>query len=278
MNERMNIRRMQVPEQKKEQVRPFDPLKEITQGEWQKMRDELAIMREERDSQEYAQLGANMKILNPEEGFTIGRSTWAWEPLWNDLAHSKEEEMWEGFVQTAALMKIIDPSFSFPLSEKDKEDISQLWQTKRDIYKLHELARANIFYPEGRRRWDRSEWEYYASIITNRQVDSSNWTFAQFASNLRLACPEYDLPLTGSDWVAMRGDLDSSRAALKQDPNDDPDYDQIFKNNFVNMAVYMTILAADRIEITDEGLQLINSPESKNLQTKVGAIPDSLQL
>ena len=257
--ENVNIHDLTVEEPEKQEVLPFDPEMDITERDWEEMRVCL-----DRARKQYSRGGildpyevaGNMKILNAD--FEVNFSLEESEKIKKRLKGSLRLER----IKAAVSLKILNTSFGIDFNSND-------WQASRESLKrsrsasewssfLLEAQREKILNPAIDLELTPENWQEIKNAIEIQRKKSLEdekvniydyQRFSRLGSAMRVIDPGGDLVVNQSDWETMKQKLDFYRE----------------QNNYhvlAELAADMKILAAEKVEVTDEGLE-ITMPEKK---------------
>ena len=235
MNERMNIRRMQAPERKTDPA--FDAKRDISERDWERIFQRITFDFDKITPP--TDMVAAVKLLNPKYPYEL-------DDLKRDKLREHVSNDRVGSYQHKALMKCIDSKLAEKPSAalfKEMEDrmaseassgsyvglFSTVLESYLILHNTHQFALSNEV-----------KQGIEAELAKHRAM--KRWTlFLRLAAVYRLACGEP--VITEEDWVALRADLAEERR----------------KNNshdFTMLARDQQILAADKVSVTDSGIEI----------------------
>lgn len=251
------------------------------------------------DLKAFAKQAMAMKILNPDEDFDLdkrsllglGRSTWGslMTDMKEEIKNTKEsiEEnkkagekgmgYWEFFAEEAMAMKIIEPSRDLKLDStveqgmKDQlqkidvqiqaDEFANLVMAIKILHPSIDLGKDLKLYDQGEYvehfigsggHYMKSKWSYMLEELKYRRENSNispdnQLYFPSIAMSMKiLGASDRDLNLSVDAWKFMREQLEAYRK--KGD-----------WWNFTQQAMAMKILASEKVEVTDKGLEVIMS-------------------
>jgi hypothetical protein len=109
---------------------------------------------------------------------------------------------------------------------------------------------------------DKAAW-IQMNIEAQKAKDNGNWEeFIDVFSNMKIIDQKAVPPLVEEDWQAIKKTLPSLRGDWAR---------------FSAMAMGMKILAAERVEVTDKGLEVTMPEKKKNLGTYAPPLPETKQ-
>ena len=103
----MNVKDLTLKEPEKLSPLLFDPEKEITAKDWQKMKDKLASYRQINAWGNFATQAMAVKILCPEKAGELNLDLAAWQGMKDRLASYRQANDWWNFSAQAMVMKIL---------------------------------------------------------------------------------------------------------------------------------------------------------------------------
>jgi hypothetical protein len=272
MNERLNIRRMAVPEQQKESA-TFDVEKDISQHDWDLMVKQLNEQREG-DKEWVPNLLSELKIMRPDDTRHVLPRDIKW--LGRKVKSTEGTADWDEYLNCAFALKVLEPqrrlhspgdmdlSFQSFLTRGSQGSVQHInLRIARDTF------RARVIHPE----WD---YGYLDDELFRETIRELKEVFAddredvvihaaESAAAIRALYPNKDLEITNQNWKDMRTDL----ARYKS-----PD---LFVYGISQLGAAMTILAADDVRITDQGLYIVRHTE-KEMEKSIPTQPEPLVL
>ena len=237
----------------------FDEKNDITEDDWKEMKNELE--KEKLDTTEdFLSYAFALKILDPNIKINISETNVVEDvkqlvETFPPLPESYENENslplprydeYENLYLAVAAIKVINPAL--------KPDTNNIWnwaiksleklETTKNMQEVQTLT-SLAFYMKiidpsldldgiiGDAGWENIKESFYESKNLN------------FAGKIKVLNPEINLTLNESDWQSMKKSLSEARA--------DKNYGAI--NGFSQLAVVMKILSAEKIVITENGLE-----------------------
>jgi len=264
MNERMNIRRMQIPE-KPELEWGSDPRRLITEEEWNAIAEDFRT----RGSTSWGRVlteAATMKLLDEKRMRKFSDSNWA--AVEESLQSSRDNEGWFGFFRDLADINLIDEEFQTEawidnnwehgLSQVGKYCKIQDWRTAALLAEALKILRPR-------------ERVVTAEQLTEIEEDfedaraKKDWPRAALlAAAIKLVEPSRTPTFTDKEWQGLYASLEEGRKSR--------DWLQV-----ANRVRDMYILAGGKVDITEKGI-VVNPPEKKTFEGKTPPLPNSLEL
>ena len=265
-NRPINIKRLVIESPEPRAELPFDSERDITEEDWKMMQTELDKARRDGEHLRYITQAFPMKLLDPRLHITLS------EENISEIREYPEQAKWAEFVYYFSQAKIIDPSLPMSIDDYDDEYIGDYntWAAIEDalageknmVSSFIPLANAiriidtSVSIPIG------EEMLQDCKKTLAQYREEQIWTvFSAFAANLRLLCPSFDLKLSKEDWKGMHEELDVVRR-------------KNLSIIFAEHAANMSILAAEKVEITDQGIQLTMPKRKQDLKTQIPPIPE----
>ncbi len=272
--ERINITQLSL-EQPEHKGETFNPERDMDQQDRESIKNALLDWRLE-DSDMFLELAKNAAILDP--GLKV-KADYFSDDDWDDFERLAKDELInlddldinalsvhdafaEHFSEKMMALKIIDPS---RVSELDIDDnlhdkMVELYNfivnesEEEDHFKkqLRLASCIKILFPQHGSEWDRNTdqggHEYNIGSVLVRMLEKGQqWTaFAEASSHMRLLFPEdwKENSVRPEHWQGMRATL----AGFRQSDNG---------YSYAELAANMKILAAERVTISERGLELI---------------------
>src|SRR3989338_1904232 len=122
MNERLNVRRMRVPEKNERNRFNFDMEWDITDGDWDKIQHVLLGARQSEAWEPFIETAANVKILKNEQAPAITPEEWQDIVATKETFFSRRNQDWQGKLRYAVAMKILKPDADV-LTASEKKDL-----------------------------------------------------------------------------------------------------------------------------------------------------------
>lgn len=251
---------------------PFDPEKEITKDDWQELKTELKENRKAKDWYGFSCTAMNMKILDPK--IDIGLDRAAKQGMKSELENPRDREFqdvesykWSKFAHQAAAMKILDPEMDLGLTKAQWQEMNDLLKDKSEWVDFCSLAvDMKILDPKLDPEMDlgldqdvRQKLRDYVDHHKKTQGHALySSEFFELAAKVKILDPEIDLGLDQAAWQRMRKHLRIRETRIAHKPL----VYQPSADKFASQAAAMKILAAEKVEITDNGLE-ITMPESR---------------
>jgi hypothetical protein len=245
MTERLNIRRMQVPETREKDLK-IDPQKELRESDWSLIEERLDMERKAGIWTQVALIEAYLKVLAPDKDVSKP-DDWKhmeenWAQLWKQL-HDTNGSVHESEDSLLFAMKILRPG-DLHLTVEQKALIG------RDLDSLQESAYLHASL--GKKSVTDNERFQIENISRNPETDLQTAVFLHTAFCARLMGVKVDIPQQIKDYMhsrisGRRGDVDSITSYLAC----------IFEGY---------VLSADEVRYTEEkGLELMFQQKENKL-------------
>jgi hypothetical protein len=268
MNERLNIRRMQMPEQDKESA-TFDVDKDITEQDWNHMVQKLTQARRRDGERSFPYLFAEMKIIRPTDTRHLQPRDVEWLET---QAKQNIGKNWERYLQCAYALKLLNPNKRLNLPRNKIPDFLYFLTDENmgdeNLEIVHNTFRAKIAHPE-------LEYIYLDDLLPDAKKELAAAfkdagedevrSAARSAAEIRALYPEAYPTVSEARWKDLR-------AALALYKSSD-----MYRHELTELAAAMTILAAEDARITDQGLYILRHSEGQT-QAEIRSQPDSLNI
>lgn len=264
--ERVNIKDLTIEEPEKSQELTFDPEKEITKEDWKMMKKELDKERELGNWARFLSVVRCMKILNPNYDFIIDKDTR--EGIYKELESYRKKSEWVIVTEMAMNMKMLDPTVTLNLDEFTQE------RMQKDAFKEHnkvwtdyidQLMALKVFDQklevhlgtEGLEKMD---------LNLNVSKAKEQWEeFAELAAAEKVINMSLNVEVSPTEWQNMKNILENYREKHREKG-------EFYEKAFTNMASWMKILAAEKVEVTNDGLE-ITMPKKVKSEPKSEPLP-----
>lgn len=257
-----------------EEGRPFDPERDLGVGTWADMKEileeyKLEVKNGEAENNNMVRdTAVSMKILFPEREWELGLTEMLWDNLKHEMKELVKEDKWDELAEQVAYMKILYPE-KMP---KEGPSLIALFRTIKDSYK--DIPETNvaqqgylfyhmkILYPGREAEFGMDE--AFKMRLQNAIVDSlqkQQWhEYSIYAMIYKFLFPEdsASLHLNGEVWKAMKKHL----------------YDSYSTKIDMWMGKNMKILAAQEINVTEKGLELVMPPTEKMESRPTPSLPE----
>jgi len=288
--ERLNIKDLTIEEPESQERLAFDPEKDLTEEDWENMKDELEICRGEGEENNewfnFAKQASVMKLLDSNVDLGIDSKTWQ---AMNDKLDEYQEQgaklaqgiisgenlqPWKDFSLMAMNLKIIDPSFNFKkygvLDDLNWEGMERELADCRASGDYNEFSDQSvamkILDPKSKIEINEEDWKElqrdlnYWEETGTKESDKNFFGFSRVAANMKILDPT-SIHVDEKNWEKMRNYLDRER--------------RIYQNRHAlsNQALFMKILAAKRVEATEKGLE-IAMQEKEGLESEASIMPE----
>ena len=266
----MGIDKIGVPELEMEGVKNqpksfFDPEKEITAQDWVKINDDFykrsGVATKHADGWAgYSDELMYRKILKPYSG-PASDDTIILMMIENALKHSRElaekNHNWTNFAVQAARTKVVAHTIDLGIDEQALQGMNAWLEDAKksgswESFSSH-ASKMKIIDPKINLGLDQTVLQGIKDSLNKRKLSAeqsgSYVSFLDEAVAAKIVVPDIDLGLDQNAWQGMKAELGKSREAGHW-------YD------FTWVAAEMKILAAEKVEATDTGLE-ITMPEGK---------------
>ena len=294
--ENINIHDLTIEEPEEKQEAVFDPERDITKEDWQKMKEKLERLRDSGHWSLFAKTAAEMKTLDPSLDIPLDEKTW--EGIEDDLRDTREDVFekkepdmapYWGFFIRAMRIKTLDPSRDiYPELNK-----IELKESKKE---LKELGRSGTAIAFGRlaipikalgAKVDISQYEapwhrmleelnyYRKSKIGYGSQDFIQQDFIELATYMKILHPEkvHELMIGEDEWEKMKTLLEKIRT-VKENNQGLPPPRKEARMTFSELAMAMKILAAEEVKITESGLKITMPEKKEDLENKILPLPE----
>jgi hypothetical protein len=253
---------MQVPEKAETRLR-FDPKRDITRDDLAHLDEKLKTLRGVTTPVSLGRFGASFSLIT---GKPVHLST----PEIDGMRHhAATKTTIENNLRALVDMKMLLPDSKL-LTDNDISMVRERWEELRGMLTslspsvfLECTANAKILFPRESFPIQKGEWKLCLEMLDRMRKANGWFSFATIASHMRIANSNgaRELQITDSDWSHMRDELKSYRAG---------DW-----TSFCHLAYFMTILAAEKLEVTTRGLEVsrLNSSRDKDVE-----MPGALEL
>ena len=264
MTERLNIRRMQVPERETREEMAFDPRIDMSAEDWRYVRTGEQLVDSLDESEQKWQAPAfnlHLAILAPNEPYLA-------KGKWNRLApwalEFKAERNWEHFLWTIAGMKLMGYEQAH-ITSADRDSIQKRFEQSltNDFSQglsLGYAADVRIISPDQPLTIEESGRKILVSLAEDARRQGNWSSFGIHAANLRLIGE--NITVSKEEWKILRAELRSLR------DSDAP--------GFVELASSMRILGAGDVSITEKGIEC--TPPKRYAEVHVPKMPEQPEL
>ena len=272
--ERINIKDLTIEEPERKKGLLFDAEKEITDEDWEELKNTFSGMREREGSLNLMNHAMAMKILSSErvKELRFGEEDWTNSKFLYEI-HRARGSHTESFDSLAIAMRVV-----FPERASELRLDETLWESyKRTIeqYKLeenwlsfHALAvRAKILFPKkfGEEiTLDRKSLEELKKAFIWYREDN-NWdSFIRRTFQAKILYPESleEFNIDDATWKNMKKKLQESRKGK-------------YWIDFAEYAMFLKLLAAEEIKITNKGLEVIMQKEEAEFKEETPPMPQT---
>lgn len=236
--DRVNIHELTIEEPEQQAELPFDVERDITEKDWQKITEELENNRYR--TWFFAKQAMAVKVLNPNYDLKLDQNDWKrLEDELENCKESKEKNKKFDIINLVMCMKALDPSRKNDMDSKSWDKIDNLLKhdkKHKNWWSFLHLASAARIVDQNR---DLGIDEATLLELKKERVND----FGSTAMCLRILDPEHFLNPDTAEWEDMKKKLSECRK--KQNRND-----------FIDQAMSMAILAAEEVKVTDKGLEV----------------------
>lgn len=257
----------------------FNSEKDISKQDWEEMKNTLEESRTNKDWRDFSIQATYMKILNPE--INLDLTDEEWEGMKDLLGKYRKNEDWWRFPRQAVFMKTLNPEMNLDLTDEEWEGMRKklkeiLFKSREQVHgetrylpssveAFIQATRMKILNPkinldlsgsywmgikkelEDARK--NKDWDSFLMKVVPVKVLEPNSKISGLdnrpIADLETLGPEeyFNLNLTDEEWDEMREELEKERKN---------------KNwmQFSQDAMYMKILAADKVEVNENGLKI----------------------
>ncbi len=239
---------------KEEQVdtRPFKWEDEIGSKEWEGMDKELE---EERINGEtkgnwrrFLSTASFIHLIDPHHPLHIDEKTWGKIDTW--LEQEWGNSVWE-CIESASLIHTIDPHHPLHFVEKALDAIKKELEWAREnenwSHFVHIASFIHTIAPHHPLRSNKKERDGMDTLLGGQKEIGNYLDFSKLLSRLRLIDTSHPLSIDENVWDGMRDALVSSRT-------------KGYWYDFAYALSKMRILAAHKIEITEDGIAITDTP------------------
>ena len=265
--ERINIKDLTIEEPEKDWIPPFDPVREITAEDWELMKHILDVFRKTQQWGKFSHLATEMKVLDSK--FNLNLDEEAWQGMRHMLDFARKQGDWDFFFKLAMEMKILDPTINIKITveeyKKAKDELEGILKITDGHYFKRAVMHMRFMNPNidinlGPKFWEDVKTMLHQDSVTNRWLD-----FSSLAVASRIIDPDVELNLDEEAWQGMKNQLVIFRREYKQSAHG-------IHEELGQMAMNMKILAAEKVKITNKGLE-ITMPGKKIVEDKHPPIP-----
>lgn len=253
--DKINIHELTIGEPEKESALPFDAEKDISPGEWEIIMSYI----KNKNGPDWIQSVMQMKVLKPDYDLNLDEQ--AKQFLKNEFERGKGL-LPHIFALKAAAIKLVDPTLKMNIDGETWERMEEKLDVFRNIQDWSQFL--NLAFAmkilEKNYKVDISKKEYKAIMdqFADDTKHNEGWRIAATMAQLRVVDPNRNLKIDDAAWECMHHQLEDWRFG---------DYDGFFQ-----IAVDMQILAAEKVEVTDKGLEI--TMPARNLQIETPQIPE----
>lgn len=272
--ERVNIKDLTIEEPERAQELFFDVERDIPKEDWERWENLLNIDREQNNWYPFISLASGMRLLNPNIDLKLSKEDW--ETMIKKEGESEVDPRMtppDDVFSVAASIKTIDPKVAIEI----RKDVWDRYKKKLNENKINdwkfdnEKARAvklavsmKILDPAINFGFGESDWQVIKDDLSKARHPryQSMWEpFAKTAMQMKILNPGFDVELGEDDWAGMKEALEG----FKKGKWNSLDY--------IQHVVAMKILAAKKVDITNNGIEIDTSGES-SLSVESSELPE----
>ncbi|MDO8618686.1 MAG: hypothetical protein Q7R49_01935 [Candidatus Daviesbacteria bacterium] len=267
----INIGNLNIEEPKREII-PFDPRIEITDTDWDWIEGDLRRFVSIRDFTKFLSVGSVMRVLNPERAKRLDVIDKLWPVVQDNFGLPQQQILnmqTEAYISYAGRLKMLYPE-KFEESSKYKDYLDATSYRIRAYlganrllsfdYKNRTLAAfIKIAFPE--------EVNFTAEPILTQLKKFEDYPHGEdllyaFAGYLRILAPEdYKMNFKHDIWKGLKPFLIGFRERQDSDV-------------FLDVAFQMALLAATKVKVSENGLELIFPEFKKPFSEEIPALPE----
>jgi hypothetical protein len=274
MTERLNVRRMQVPERSESRIIPFDPEKEVTEEDWGIIEGFRSGYLERGEWREFLNVASSIKILDPDKCPPLSDKTL--QAIYESELAPYEQDLRKEYFENLYRLKLIDPSQTGPnLSQTEKEVLHSYVEADRESthsdrqswdYFVHIAAKACVLDPGYIPDIPRDDRIGITKRLEElRRLDSLDGWIG-LASSLRIILPNFttDVVISPGEWDEIKEWYHDNKTTPS-------------RKRMLYKAAQLKILAAEELKITDHGLE-ITMRKDVGIERESKPQPEALQL
>ncbi|KKP33210.1 MAG: hypothetical protein A2360_04845 [Candidatus Staskawiczbacteria bacterium RIFOXYB1_FULL_32_11] len=268
-SDNLNIHELAIEEPEKKSEVFFDFEKEITEEDWGEMEKNMQRLLDDANYNNVPWVAMNMKIIRPDYE---PKFDWrVMQKITADINIQRELGEWRDFFSLAMEMKFVDPNYNSSIAfpellgikrELEKCKNKQNWDNFSAIamqIKIIDPINCSDFLG-----LDSNVWDSMFRSLKNYK-DNNMWNeFVNQATHMKVIDPKIDLDISESDWDNIRKKINFERNLGRG-------------ISFSNLVARVKILAAEKLEVTDKGLEITMPKQSVGLQRETPAIPEQKQ-
>ncbi len=280
----MNINQLSVEQPKADKALVFDQERDLDEKTWQSIL-ERAFDERKHDETNFIGLAEDLAVLAPERRKELELT----EEIWNKLLNNTDElidvssttnvglAFSEDFSDTMYTLKTLFPEkvHQLSLDEQTHSKLINLYdflksrrQDQAEARKVLRLA-SNIkfLFPQFGDEWGEStkrgtQIDIIGVEMLDRLSAEKNWgAFALVSRQLRYLFPDDKLEYGNAAWKEMRAKLESNRSN-----------EHWF--SYAQLAANMKVLAAEKVMVTEQGLELVMPKAKAQLAEQTPGMPD----
>lgn len=272
----LNLKNFTIQEDEPEQELEFDVEKEISERDWREMKKELEWYRKSKNWYRFATLAMCMSNLKPDKKAELHIDD-SWQEMLDEL-EIDGTIMYRGLASSMAILRpekreelVFDEMWQIEKKEmKTKKMETMVNSIKAEdpidfIYSAYNLL---VIQPQKKEELELDDkvWQKM-KIVLNEKRNIFLGSFIELAMRTFVFWPDRknELNIDHEAWKEMKNELKKRRNVLDKT-----------LLGFAELAMSMYILSADRVKITDQGLEL-EMPEKESHQQKIPPRPERRQ-
>jgi len=273
--EQINIHDLTIEEPEKGTDLAFDPERDLTREDWAKMEEQLDTFYHTENYSDFCKLFGDMKAVDSTNSFLANyqiSEKFKQDNLKNWTGRSAG--FWVDFAEIAVALKAAPEKFGQENNIDEKD-----WKAMFDILKYYCKNRGSEFGLAitelaacmkilDKRKDDKINeiisWEYLQDNLEEFKRNGQWAEFSEMAKNIKIVKPTMDLGLDKEVWESLREELKRSSAD-----------DLMGWQRLAKEAVALKILAAEKVDVTDKGLEITMRGEKKGLDNEVPPVPET---
>jgi len=268
--ERLNIKDLTIKEPEK--LEPvFDVQEELTDRDWKLMMHELKNVRGKHFASLFAQLAADMKILDPDKDLRLEEEDFGmlYRNLEKSAEDGKEHNFWSPYLRLAGNTKLLYPNRGIPMDNKIIEGVKNTLDGFKEAGNwkefIHAASAAKVLMPSLDLNLVKEDWEQILKLFGG--PDGPHWqNKIEAAREVSIIMQAVNFNVDDNLWKKFQGGLESFRGGAGGERQ---------WESFAYYASSMKILTAKDINIPPEGgLQLTMEEKPKNEEEKVESFPE----
>ena len=266
--DRINIHELTIEEPERRAEVFFDAEKDITKEDWKGMEGKLEEYRRENKWDKFSQQAMRMKILDPNQDLNIDLI--ARNGIREILEEDRKSCVWNGFASQATEMKMLGIDQELNIDQVALQGTREMMEGHRqrmgrdrgwDSFSWMAMN-LKIIDPTQDLNLDQVAWHGMRDTLEKDRQQKSWADFSWGAVKIKILDPNQDLNLDQEAWQGMRDYLE------KQRENGDK------WGNLSWQLANMKILVAEKVEVTENGIELTMPKKRESLGSDAPPIPE----